>query len=89
MPTAPIRSITAGVASAWWVRLRPIIVNGMPLASTASAASGSAHALNSAYGARLPRSVEPPIQTISRTRSASRSSIASATFVSGPVATSV
>ena len=46
--SAPSRSITAPVASAWWVRLRPTSVNGTPLASTAAAASGSAQALNSA-----------------------------------------
>src|SRR5215204_3128882 len=83
---ACMRATISGVAGAWWVRFRPTIVNGTPLSTTAAAASGSTQALNSAYGVRLPRSVEPPIQTISRIRSSSTRSSAAATFVSGPVA---
>ncbi len=88
VPIARSRSMTAGVACAWWVRLRPIIVSGTPLAKTISAASGSTKALNSAYGRVLPRPVEPPIQTISLTAPGVRSSSA-AMLVSGPVATTV
>ena len=45
---------TSGVASAWWVRLRPTMVNGTPAARTRSTASGSTPALNSAAGVTLP-----------------------------------
>ncbi len=40
--------MTSGDAWAWWVRLSPTIVSGLPLAKTISAASGSTSALNSA-----------------------------------------
>ncbi len=67
----------------------PTIVKRMPLPTTKASASGSTHALNSAYGVTLPRSVEPPIHTISRMRAATsgRSRSRIATLVIGPVAT--
>ena len=65
------------------------MVKRMPLPTTSASASGSTQALNSAYGVALPRSVDPPIHTISRMRSATsgRSRSRIATFVIGPVAT--
>ena len=61
----------------------------IPLAKTRCAASGSAQMLNSAAGVRLPSPIEPPIRTIRSGRASGCSASSSATFVSGPVGTSV
>ena len=78
------------VISAWCVTSRPIIVTSSPLAKTRCAASGSAQMLNSAAGVTLPSPIAPPIRTIrSRPRRRGGARAGSATFVSGPVGTSV
>ncbi len=79
------------VSSARCVTSRPTIVTGRPLSKTRRAASGSHQMLNSAAGVTLPRPIAPPISTIRLTLDAGRGwrASSSATFVSGPVATSV
>ncbi len=88
---ADMRWTTAGVASAWWVRLSPTIRTGTPERSTTSRASGSAKVLNSAVGVWLPRSVEPPMKTISLMCcvSCGSSDRSRPIFVIGPVTTTV
>ena len=92
-PTRPARRAAprraASVTSAWCVTSRPIIVTSIPLSNTRRAASGSAQMLNSAAGVRLPSPIEPPISTIRSGRASGCSASRSATFVSGPVGTSV
>ena len=60
-----------------------------PEPKTRAAASGSAQMLNSAAGVMFPSAMAPPISTIRSTFSPPMRSSRSATFVSGPVGTSV
>ena len=82
-------SACAGVTSAWCVTSSPTIVTSSPLAKTRCAASGSAQMLNSAAGVTLPSAIAPPISTIRSGFASGWRASRSATFVSGPVATSV
>ena len=65
------------------------MVTSSPLVKTRCAASGSAQMLNSAAGVTLPSAIAPPISTIRSGLASGWRASRSATFVSGPVATSV
>ena len=61
----------------------------MPLANTREAASGSAQMLNSAAGVTFPSAIAPPISTMRSGRASGCKASSNATFVSGPIGTSV
>ena len=89
LPVAASRRWTSGPVTAACVTSSPIIVTSTSAAKTSAAASGSAQMLNSAAGVMLPSAIAPPMTTICASPSVPWRSRYRATFVSGPVGTSV
>ena len=86
-----MRSKSLGKISACSVTSRPLMMTGMPLRNTMSAASGSARMLNSAAGVQLPWEMPPPMMLMRAIFSFNSgwASSRAAALVSGPVTTRV